>query len=88
MSECAKRGTDNVRFVFLGSCGEGQQLKAGVFHHMPDHVVLVEALLDDDDAIAGLLVEPGEQRVACPVIGFTRAQCPIGLDRASWGRRQ
>ena len=56
--------------IILRNCRERQQFKAGGLLDVTDHVVLVQALLDDDDAIIGFFVESGEQGMARPFVGF------------------
>jgi hypothetical protein len=51
-------GFDDVSFVFLGDGGKLYMLPVFVLENVPDEIVVVQALHDNDDATGTLVVEP------------------------------
>jgi hypothetical protein len=57
-----------VAFVLLGNRRKGDHLPRLMFEHVPDKVVLVQPLHDQDDAAVLLVIEPTEQAVVVPFV--------------------
>ena len=62
-------GLDRMHLVFFGDCRERHDLPWLLATHMADQVVFVQALHDDDDGAAPLVVEPAVEGMAEPVVG-------------------
>jgi len=73
-----------VAFVLLGNHREGDHLPRLMFEHVPDKVVLVEPLHDQNDAAGLLVIEATEQGVVVPFVdrlALRIGESLVGLER-------
>ena len=71
-------------FVFLGDGRETQQPPASLLHNVPDQVVLMQPLHDDDDAARILIIEPAVQGVVVPGIRSVALRFRQRFIRLQW----
>jgi hypothetical protein len=75
----AQWSLDRVAFVLLGNRRKGDHLPRLMFEHVPDKVILVEPLHDQNDAAAVLVIEATEQAVVVPFVDRLALRIREGL---------